>query len=119
MYYIYMLRCEDNSIYTGIAKDLEHRMNEHFSQNEKCAKYTKSRKASKLEIAWKTENKSNASKLEYAIKTLAKSQKENLIKAKASLKNYFENKFEVDEYKKISVKEIKRIMNSVKTNKVG
>ena len=30
MYYIYMLRCEDNSIYTGIAKDLEHRLNEHF-----------------------------------------------------------------------------------------
>jgi len=42
MYYIYMLRCEDNSIYTGIAKDLEHRLNEHFTKDEKCAKYTKS-----------------------------------------------------------------------------
>ena len=33
-----MLRCEDNSIYTGIAKDLEKRINEHFSKDEKCAK---------------------------------------------------------------------------------
>ena len=59
MYYIYMLRCEDNSIYTGIAKDLEHRLNEHFTKDEKCAKYTKSHKAKKLEIAWKTENTPN------------------------------------------------------------
>lgn len=80
MYYIYMLRCEDNSIYTGIAKDLEHRLNEHFTKDEKCAKYTKSHKAIKLEIAWKTENKSLASKLEYAIKKLDKSKKEKLIK---------------------------------------
>ena len=30
MYYIYMLRCEDNSIYTGITKELKRRMKEHF-----------------------------------------------------------------------------------------
>lgn len=99
MYYVYMLRCEDNSIYTGIAKDLEHRLNEHFSQDEKCAKYTKSRKAKKLELSWETENKSTASKLEYAIKTLAKVQKENLIEKPDLLKDYFEKRLDVENYK--------------------
>lgn len=40
MYYVYMLRCIDNTIYTGITVDVDRRMKEHFSKNEKCAKYT-------------------------------------------------------------------------------
>ena len=38
MYYTYMLRCEDNSIYTGMTKDLEKRMEEHFSKRKKLCK---------------------------------------------------------------------------------
>ena len=94
-----MLRCEDNSIYTGIAKDLEHRLNEHFTKDEKCAKYTKSHKAKKLEIAWKTENKSLASKLEYAIKkNLTKSQKEELIKNSKLLNEFLQDKIKTELY---------------------
>lgn len=80
MYYTYMLRCEDNSIYTGIATDLERRMNEHFEKSKKCAKYTLRHTAKKLECAWQTENRALASKLEYAIKQLTKPEKEELIK---------------------------------------
>lgn len=98
MYYTYMLRCEDNSIYTGIAKDLEHRLNEHFTKDEKCAKYTKSHKAKKLEIAWQTENKSLASKLEYAIKKLDKSKKEKLIKEPNLLGEFFKDNIDKNEY---------------------
>lgn len=98
MYYIYMLRCEDNSIYTGIAKDLEHRLNEHFTKDEKCAKYTKSHKAQKLEIAWKTQNKSLASKLEYAIKKLNKNKKEKLICEPNLLGEFFKEKIDKNEY---------------------
>lgn len=94
MYYIYMLRCEDNSIYTGIAKDLEHRLNEHFTKDEKCAKYTKSHKAKKLEIAWKTDNKSLASKLEYAIKKLDKNRKEKLINKPELLGEFLKEKID-------------------------
>ena len=97
MYYIYMLRCEDNSIYTGIAKDLEHRLNEHFTKDEKCAKYTKSHKAKKLEIALETKNKSLASKLEYAIKKLDKSKKEKLIKDPNLLGEFFKEKIHLNE----------------------
>ena len=40
MYYTYMLRCKDNSIYTGITTNLERRMEEHLQKTDKCAKYT-------------------------------------------------------------------------------
>ena len=82
MYYVYMLRCKDNSIYTGITTDIERRMKEHFEKSEKCAKYTLTHSADKLESAWTTENKALASKLEYHVKRLTKSQKEKLIKNK-------------------------------------
>ena len=48
MYYIYMLRCKDDSIYTGITTDLDRRMKEHFGAGEKSAKYTRSHVALKL-----------------------------------------------------------------------
>ncbi|MBR6622362.1 MAG: GIY-YIG nuclease family protein [Ruminococcus sp.] len=79
MYYVYILRCAGNTLYTGIAADIGRRMAEHFGQTEKCAKYTKSHKAEKLEALWQTENRSLASKLEYRIKQLTKAQKLRLI----------------------------------------
>lgn len=78
MYYTYMIRCEDNSIYAGMTNNLEKRVHEHLSN--KGAKYTKSHKAVKLECAWKSKEKYLACKLEYYIKKLTKPQKENLIK---------------------------------------
>ena len=99
MYYIYMLRCEDNSIYTGITTDVRRRMEEHFSQCEKCAKYTLTHKAKKLEIVWETENKILASKLEFRIKQLTKKQKEELI-AKNNLEELLSEKLDTSQYKK-------------------
>lgn len=78
MYYTYMLRCTDDSIYTGITTDLKRRMDEHFTQGEKCAKYTKRHKAKKLEAAWSSEDRKLASKLEYYIKHLPKVKKKIL-----------------------------------------
>lgn len=79
MYYTYMIRCEDNSIYTGMTNDLDKRFNEHKIKSKNGAKYTKSHNAIKLEAAWKSKDKSLACKLEYQIKNLTKKQKENLI----------------------------------------
>lgn len=97
MYYVYMLRCEDNSIYTGITTNINRRMSEHFSRNEKCAKYTKNHFARKLECVWQTENRALASKLEFRIKKLSKLQKEDLIKNN-NMKILFEDKIETDKY---------------------
>ena len=76
MYQTYILRCTDQTLYTGITTDLTRRMQEHFSGNEKCAKYTFRHVAKKLECAWETENRILASKLEYHIKKLSKIKKE-------------------------------------------
>ncbi len=80
MYYTYMLRCADNSIYTGMTNDLDKRINEHLSKDTNSAKYTKSHDAVKLEAAWKSKDKSLACKLEYQIKNLSKMQKRSFNK---------------------------------------
>ena len=98
MYYTYMLRCENNSIYTGITTDVERRMEEHLGKQPKGAKYTKSHKPEKLECVWESENKLLASKLEYRIKALTKVQKEDLIKNHI-LEKYFSEKLECEKYK--------------------
>lgn len=98
MYYTYMLRCENNSIYTGITTDVKRRMEEHFNKDQKGAKYTKSHKPKKLECVWESENKILASKLEYRIKKLTKQQKEELIKREC-LEKYLAEKIECEKYK--------------------
>lgn len=70
MYYTYIVRCKDNSLYTGMTNNLDKRVNEHLSKSG--AKYTKLHKATKLETAWKSKDKSLACKLEYQIKHLTK-----------------------------------------------
>ena len=104
MYYIYMLRCEDNSIYTGITVNIENRMKEHFSKDKNGAKYTKSHNAKNIECVWQTQNKSLASKLEYHIKTLKKVQKEDLI-LKNNLEELLGEKIQASNYIKLKVKD--------------
>lgn len=79
MAYVYMVRCEDNSLYTGIAMDLKRRMREHYYRKKQGAKYTKSRQIQSLEMVWETEEWSYAAKLEIRIKKLKKNEKEQLI----------------------------------------
>jgi putative endonuclease len=94
-----MLRCKDNSIYTGITTDINRRMKEHFSKGEKCAKYTLNHSATKLESVWQSNSRIFASKLEYHIKTLSKKQKEELI-TKNNLEDLLGEKIDCNEYKK-------------------
>ena len=90
-----MIRCEDNSIYTGMTSNLEKRIKEHLSKNG--AKYTKSHNAIKLEVAWRSKDKSLACKLEYYIKQLTKQQKENLIGGE-KLSTYLKGKVDCRRY---------------------
>ena len=97
-----MLRCSDNSIYTGMTNDLEKRFYEHLSKSKLGAKYTKSHSVIKLEIAWTSKEKSLSCKLEYQIKTLSKPQKEALISDKR-LSNYFSGKLDCRRYRCIKI----------------
>ncbi|PHR91366.1 MAG: endonuclease [Robiginitomaculum sp.] len=74
---IYILRCADNSLYTGITNDLPRRIRQH--ESGKGAKYTKSRGPLVLVYEERAENRSEASKREAAIKTLSRSEKLVLI----------------------------------------
>ena len=98
MYYTYMLRCADNSIYTGMTNDLEKRLEEHMSKSKNGAKYTKSHDVVKMETAWKSKEKSLACKLEYPIKQLSKQQKERLIEGE-KLSTFLKGKVDCRRYR--------------------
>ncbi|MDD7463380.1 MAG: GIY-YIG nuclease family protein [Anaerococcus sp.] len=76
--YVYMLRCADNSLYTGWCKDLDQRLKTHNSG--KGAKYTRSRLPVKLVFYEEISDKSEALKEEIRLKKLSKKKKEELVK---------------------------------------
>ena len=78
-YHVYIVRCNDNSLYTGITTDLKRRLHEH-NQTKKGAKYTRSRRPVSLVYSKLVENRSIAQKEEYRIKKLNKIKKEELVK---------------------------------------
>lgn len=67
MYFVYMLKCSDDTFYTGIATQLERRVEEHNS-SEKGAKYTRARRPVVLVYSEVHPDRSSASKREYEIK---------------------------------------------------
>jgi putative endonuclease len=79
MYYLYILRCADKTLYTGITIDLARRLREHNS-TKFGAKYTRSRRPVKLVYSKKFRSRSRALKEEYRIKQLPRSEKLLMIK---------------------------------------
>lgn len=67
VYFVYIVQCADESLYTGIATELERRVEEH-NGSEKGAKYTRVRRPVKLVYSEEHPNRSAASKREYEIK---------------------------------------------------
>ena len=78
MRFVYMLRCDDWSLYTGITNDLEKRLFDH-NNSKTWAKYTKSRRPVKLVRSTKVKDRISASKLEFKIKKIGKMKKEELL----------------------------------------
>lgn len=98
MYYTYMIRCKDNSIYTGMTNNINKRFNKHISGEG--AKYTKSHQPEKLEAIWRSKDKSLACKLEYQLKHLSKHQKEEIISGQ-KLNLYLKGKLDCRRYYRI------------------
>ena len=80
MNYTYILKCSDNTLYTGWTNNLEKRVACHNSG--KGARYTKTRLPVSLLYYETFETKQEAMKREYAIKKMTRKQKENLILSK-------------------------------------
>lgn len=79
MCYVYILRCKDNTLYTGWTVNLEARVQKH--NNGKASKYTRGRLPVELVYFERFENKINAQKREYEIKQLKRSEKIKLIES--------------------------------------
>jgi len=76
---IYLIRCKDNTLYTGIALDVKKRFEEHHAQGKRCAKYLRGKGPLKVVFAQEVGDKSEALKIERKIKALSKAEKEALI----------------------------------------
>lgn len=77
MYFVYILKCSDGSLYTGIAKDLKARLAMHA--NGKGARYTRSRLPVVVVYSEHKKTKSSALKREAAIKKLSRAEKRALL----------------------------------------
>jgi len=76
---VYILRCADNSLYTGVTTDVGRRLDEHNGLAKNGAKYTRNRQPVALVYQENADSRSKACKRESAIKHLSKLQKEELI----------------------------------------
>jgi putative endonuclease len=80
-WFVYIIRCGDLSLYTGIATDVDRRFAEHESQGAKAAKYLRGRLPLTLVYQQEIGSRSEASKVELRIKSLSRKEKLKLIKA--------------------------------------
>lgn len=81
MYFVYIIECDDKSLYTGITNDLKRRFLEH--QTGKGGRYTRSRKVARFVFTEKQPNKSLALKREMEIKSWKRERKLELINGAA------------------------------------
>ncbi len=86
MYHLYILKCKDKTLYTGITVDLDRRVKEHNS-SKRGAKYTRSRRPVKLVYSRRFRNRSNAQKEEARIKSLARKEKLLMIDGRVDQSN--------------------------------
>ena len=101
MYYTYILRCKDGSLYTGMTNNIDERFNKHI--NGTGVKYTRTHQVENIEAVWRSKDKSLACKLEYQIKQLPKQQKEDIIQGQ-KLTTYLKSKVDCRRYYKILYK---------------
>jgi len=90
-YWVYILRCNDNSLYTGIAKDILKRYLQHINKTSKC-KFTRRKDKHPLRLVqcWRIKGgRGNATKVELFIKKSSKKMKEELVKQPEELKKLF------------------------------
>jgi putative endonuclease len=84
---VYLLRCADGSLYTGIATDVERRLDEHRN-SRKGAKYLRGRGPLSLVVSCTTGDRSQASRAEHRIKRLSRSEKEVLVESPDNLERF-------------------------------
>jgi putative endonuclease len=77
-WFLYVLQCSDGTYYTGVTTNVDRRTKEHNS-SKRGAKYTRSRRPTKVIYMTEYNNRSSAQKSEYLFKQLTRKQKEEVI----------------------------------------
>ena len=78
-YTLYILRCSDGSLYTGIAKDVRRRLAEHDGSGGRGAKYLRGRGPLELVFECELGERGEAQRVEHALKRLSKDKKEGVV----------------------------------------
>jgi putative endonuclease len=91
-WYLYLIQCADQSLYTGIATDVQRRFSEHQSQGRLCARYLRGRAPLQLMFSCEVLDRTTALKLEYRVKRLSKIEKLQLIQGDLSPQLLLPNK---------------------------
>jgi putative endonuclease len=81
IWYVYVARCADGTLYCGIARDVAERISAHDAGTG--ARYTRGRGPLRVVLVRRCRDKSRALRLEYSIKQLSRAQKEALVVAPA------------------------------------
>ena len=89
-YSVYIVRCADGSLYTGIAVDVARRIDEH-ERGRRGARYLRGRGPLKLEFAERVGDRGAATRIEHRLKRLAKPDKERLIAGERTLGNLLDD----------------------------
>jgi putative endonuclease len=82
-WFVYIVQCDDHSLYTGITTDLLRRVEEHNGRPN-GARYTRARRPVRLVYFEQSESRSTASQREHALKRLSLTDKRQLISKSAS-----------------------------------
>ena len=78
-WYLYLIRCRDNTIYTGISTDVDRRFAQHQGSGNAGSRYLKGRGPLSLVFQEKLGSRSLALKVEHRVKQMSKAKKEKLI----------------------------------------
>ena len=78
-WWLYLIRCKNKTLYTGITTDVERRLSEHQAGSAKSAKYLRGKGPLELVFSTKIGNRSEASIAEWRVKKLSRADKEQLI----------------------------------------
>lgn len=76
---LYLVRCSDRSLYTGITNDVGSRFAQHCEGGPRAAKYLRGRGPLELVFSAEVGDRSQASRVEYYVKKLSKAQKEQIV----------------------------------------
>ena len=77
-WFVYIVRCADNSLYTGITKNIVRRIDEHNNSNRRASAYTRARRPVVLVHQESFQTRSQATKREYQIRLLSRKEKDGL-----------------------------------------